>query len=518
MKKLLSLVLVLAMVLGLSATALATTAYDLEINDVAVTAEGVVSNDAIKSGTVTYTAAENNNGIAKLTLNGATIQALNDGQDGISTESDLIIELIGENTVTVDGLGISVFGTLTFIGDGSLTVSSDGEAIGVFGNITFSMSGAVTATASNSSGISAGNGIIVTAGAGKVTAHGSGAAQFEYAGISIGTTDGVVSGCQTIIGSANSDETDESNMTNATLNSRFVVNNILFDKVFMVGDSVAKTVVLISNPATSGSTTITATKEEPELAYTIVIPTATTLTEEAHKDVRLGGEEGKASIDVTTGNSKTNVYYTVDLANGTLTDGTNTITTTYAYAQGGDYSALTDETKVTVYKSGTVQDSTVQVTADETSWTAAPAGTYTASVVFNFGTEDAEAEAPAAVTAADVLTTGAQYKLKATNTKSGSIDYSFTYEKTETGFELIEILEANSDKTELYSPACLSSEDGSNICFILGAGLTFTLDTSKNEYAFTGSDASMWTFTSFSVKPAGATEFTVVPITVAEPV
>ena len=140
----------------------------------------------------------------------------------------------------------------------------------------------------------------------------------------------------------------------------------------------------------SGSTTIMATKAEPELAYTIVIPTATTLDDEKHANVQLGGEEGVASITVTTGNSKTNVYYTVDLTNATLTDGTNTITTTYAYAQGGDYSALTGDTKVTVYEGGTVKDSTIQVTADDTAWAAAPAGTYTASVVFNFVAEEVD--------------------------------------------------------------------------------------------------------------------------------
>ncbi|MDO4813042.1 MAG: hypothetical protein Q3995_05950 [Eubacteriales bacterium] len=142
----------------------------------------------------------------------------------------------------------------------------------------------------------------------------------------------------------------------------------------------------------SGTTEITAVKEEPEFAYTIVIPTATTLNDEAHEDVQLGGNSGKASITVTTPSAKTNVYYTVNLTNATLTDGTNTITTTYAYAQGGDYAALTGDTKVTVYEGGTVKDSTVQVTADDTAWAAAPAGTYTASVVFNFATEEAEAE------------------------------------------------------------------------------------------------------------------------------
>ena len=263
----------------------------------------------------------------------------------------------------------------------------------------------------------------------------------------------------------------------------------------------------------SGSTSITFTKEKPKLAYTIVIPTATTLTEESHKDVQLGGTEGKASVEITTGDDKTNIYYTVDFKDATLTNGTNNITTTYAYAQGGDYSALTNETKVTVYEGGTVQNSTVQVTADETSWTAAPAGTYTASVVFNFGTEEVTP-----VTAADALVENAYFKLNFTTTQpyNGTLAWSMTYNKTASGFEATELLENNENVLAYAANDIQVNANGSIITINMGweYPLTFTLDTSTNIYSFTG-DNNQVTFTSFSVKPAGATEFTEVTLTPA---
>ncbi len=132
-------------------------------------------------------------------------------------------------------------------------------------------------------------------------------------------------------------------------------------------------------------TDITAIVPAKALSYEMVIPAATTLTEEAHENVLLGAD-GKVSItNVKNGTDKVSVYYTVDLTNGTLTDGTNTIAATYKYKQGeGEFAAIDGTTKVTVYENATVKDSLVNVTADDTQWKAAPAGTYNASVTFNF--------------------------------------------------------------------------------------------------------------------------------------
>ena len=141
--------------------------------------------------------------------------------------------------------------------------------------------------------------------------------------------------------------------------------------------------------AEDNGTNITA--NVPKMSYTAIIPADTTLSETSHTGVLLGGDNGKASITVDKhGSAKENVYYTVDLTNANLADADgNTITTSYTYAQGGDYSALTADTKVTVYTGGKVVDSTIKVTADDTEWMAAPSGEYTASVVFNFVKEDA---------------------------------------------------------------------------------------------------------------------------------
>ena len=157
----------------------------------------------------------------------------------------------------------------------------------------------------------------------------------------------------------------------------------------------------------SGNTDITATV--PAITYNIVIPASTALTEENHTDVLLGGANGKATVEITAHPSDlVNIYYTVDLSAGDLTDGnSHTIAATYTYAQGGDYAAIVSSTstdpaptKVTVYTGGKVVDSTIKVTADDTEWMAAPSGDYTASVVFNFAKEEVKK-----VTIADLLNT-----------------------------------------------------------------------------------------------------------------
>ena len=144
---------------------------------------------------------------------------------------------------------------------------------------------------------------------------------------------------------------------------------------------------------------ITAEITAADFGYTMVIPTATTLTEANHENVLLG-TDGKVSIkDIKHPTDKVNVVYTVDLSNGNLTDGTNTIGATYKYKQGAnEFAAIDGTTKVTVYANKTVNDSLVNVTANKDQWNAAPAGTYNATVVFNF-------EKVEIVTVSDLLNT-----------------------------------------------------------------------------------------------------------------
>ena len=146
---------------------------------------------------------------------------------------------------------------------------------------------------------------------------------------------------------------------------------------------------------------ITAEITAADFGYTMVIPTATTLTEANHENVLLG-TDGKVSItNIKHPTDKVNVSYTVDLSNGNLTDGTMTINATYKYKQGdAEFAAIDDTTKVTVYANKTVNDSFVNVTANKDQWNAAPAGTYNATVVFNFAQEKIFATVREVLTAA----------------------------------------------------------------------------------------------------------------------
>ena len=142
---------------------------------------------------------------------------------------------------------------------------------------------------------------------------------------------------------------------------------------------------------TASPTVITGEITAADFGYEMVIPTATTLTEANHENVLLG-TDGKVSItNIKHPTDKVNVSYTVDLSNGNLTDGTNTINATYKYKQGdAEFAAIDGTTKVTVYANKTVTDSLVNVTANNDQWNAAPAGTYNATVTFNFETEEKE--------------------------------------------------------------------------------------------------------------------------------
>lgn len=117
------------------------------------------------------------------------------------------------------------------------------------------------------------------------------------------------------------------------------------------------------------------------------------------------------------------------------------------------------------------------------------------------------------VTAADALTEDAKYNLVFA---FRTFTYSFTYKKETSGFTLEKCMENSDDATSTYSSSCTCSVDGPKIIFKLTSNLTCTIDTSANTYKFTGGLASETTFTSFSVKPAGGTDFTEVNLTAAQ--
>ena len=169
--------------------------------------------------------------------------------------------------------------------------------------------------------------------------------------------------------------------------------------------------------ATDNSATINATVGG--FSYEVVIPSTTSLTEAAHTDVLLG-TDGKVTITKLSHASEDyEVFYTVGLTNGTLTNAAgNTIATTYGYKQGSatNYTAIAADTKVTVFTGGEVVDSYVAVSADDTQWKAAASGNYTASVVFNFEKEES--------------TEGATFKAVAVKDETNSTQQKTYYDLT----------------------------------------------------------------------------------------
>lgn len=248
--------------------------------------------------------------------------------------------------------------------------------------------------------------------------------------------------------------------------------------------------------AEDNTTDITAIVPDKTLSYDMVIPTSTTLTEEAHENVLLG-TDGKVTIaNVVNGTDKVNVSYTVGLTNGNLTDGTNTIDATYKYKQSeSEFAAIDSETKVTVYANKTVTDSFVNVTADDTQWDNAPAGTYNASVTFNFVKEDVKT-----VTAADALVTGAEFKMTI-NYPSGYVK-TIAFKKTADGFSTLE----GTRSASLNGSDTINIDDHENVIAIYTENNTYSYVQLYQRVDFI-----------FSVKPAGATEFVEVTLTEATP-
>lgn len=125
-----------------------------------------------------------------LTMNGASYWSRS-GNDAVSADGDLTIDLIGSNFINIDqtytqyGNGIDVTGNLTFIGSGTLTVNSISySSITTGGNVYFYQSGKVTATSKFSSGVYC-NGAVTIEGNLSATATSNGIGLFSKNSINI---------------------------------------------------------------------------------------------------------------------------------------------------------------------------------------------------------------------------------------------------------------------------------------------------------------------------------------------
>ena len=132
MKKILSLLLVIAMMVTLAVTVSAeeTTAYDLYVGGVQVTSDNL--NDVLGDGTVSFDPTTNT-----LTLNGANIST---DENGIEADIDLTIVLNGTNTIKSDCQPIFGKKNVTVNGSGSLDAETAGygpwDCIYSKGNLT----------------------------------------------------------------------------------------------------------------------------------------------------------------------------------------------------------------------------------------------------------------------------------------------------------------------------------------------------------------------------------------------
>lgn len=143
--------------------------------------------------------------------------------------------------------------------------------------------------------------------------------------------------------------------------------------------------VLPAEEGKSGTTEITATKAEPELKYTIVIPT--NVAEITNFGVY---EVGQAKVTGVTGaTDKTVISYTATTTDFKLsTDENKTMTASYYTEETAENAFPT--TAVTVYeKEGDAASiPTMWVKIAEDAWNAAENGTYKATVTFDFAAEE----------------------------------------------------------------------------------------------------------------------------------
>ena len=370
MKKIVSLTLAVLMLLGCMTVTTFADSYQVQVMGNAVTSEN--QDNILGDGKVSYNPETNT-----LTLNGATINKYNDNAPIVSNYAKpLIIKLIGDNSITATACE----GTI------SCNNSTKQELI-----ITGTGSLKINQTRGGSQPINNWTKLKVEDGVENITITTNLDNGVVYFGTEVGSLDlpeGYVA-----LASENTDETDETKMKAAQVEGRYVT---------IGGVTYAKTLVIHKDPNKKGdSSNIKATVGA--FSYEMVIPTETTLTEAAHKDVALGGD-GKVSVEkVKHASDKTRITYTVDQTDGQLknADKSVTIETTYKVAPAGeDAAALAADTKVTVYESNSVKDSTVTVNVTDEKWNAAPTGDYNATLIFNFVAEEVDP-----VTVADILET-----------------------------------------------------------------------------------------------------------------
>lgn len=353
MKKTLSLILVVVMLLGcMSVTAFAA-GTGIKIGGVEITETGELDNskfqNIIKSGTVTYTPASGEK-TAKLTLDNADISAPWGSRtySVIYSPVPLEIELLGQNTVTDyvynETYAININGNLVFSGTGSLTIV-----------------GAAKVDTKQNYPIKASS-VTIPEG---YKAFGS-----EY---------------------------------NSTVTEIGKMAEVYFEKtpayIKPQGYEQAARRIVIFNPidsensAGSGSTVITAKKLLRNadgdvivpVSYEIVIPAGITLNQAGRK---LVGHPTVINVNDATEN--TVISYTVTTTQLTL-DGSDKIMTTSYYTDKTQNTPLTDDSiKVYEHKALVNNPTELYVEVTPEDWYKAEVGIYTATMTFNFTSTEGE--------------------------------------------------------------------------------------------------------------------------------
>ena len=346
MKKTLSLILAVMMLLGCMSITVFAGGHEpgVVIAGTTLTADGIVSNTAITSGTVTYTAASDGNP-AKLILNNAVISGPCEAPIISVYDINLVIELIGNNRVTAgsNDAVISMNTELTITGSGSLIIHGNGGE---------------------------GSVAIVVKGTGGIT---------------------LSEGCK-MVGSTSATE---------TVTVIDTMSEVTFDadeKTYMVGEAVAQTVAIYNSNAASGksgNTDITLTVAKA-LTYDMVIPEDVTNLNAA--GIYSVGQAKATNVKNAT--DKTVISYTAETT-AFKCEGKNDIPASYYTEQAATNAFPTDAVTVYENKAEAASIPTMWVKIAEDDWNAAENGTYTATVTFNFSAEEVEK-----VTIADILPEG----------------------------------------------------------------------------------------------------------------
>lgn len=242
--------------------------------------------------------------------------------------------------------------------------------------------------------------------------------------------------------------------------------------------------------------------------YTMTIPATTTMNADGAATALVNG------LNVKGSNMNKSVVVTMEGADEWKLSATGSATT-IGYAVYDTNVCETAITTVTFTKeeveadNGTTKNLWVKPDADDLE--KADAGEYTGTITFT---------AALKADAADALVIGAEYELKvnATNNEEQNYNDSFTCRRTESGFEVVKVIRNSEDFTDKISANCSSTVEDSVITFEVQNVMTITVNTANNTYTLTKGDYALsdTTFTSFSVKPAGASEFTEITLSLAD--